>query len=418
MSGTFSLVLRPTGDRDNVVCTYCSSPAVSTDSASGSTDSASSSTDSASSSTDSASSSTAADSAADPTGRTEVPRERPCRDSMSESLLEQIVATYMAGPQPVYRFAWEGGEPTLVGPAFFRKAMQLQKDHRQKGANVSNVIRTNATLIGDELAALFAEHNFAVDVTIDGPADLHDEVHSFESGGSPHEATMRGVELLRKHGIEPRASVSVTSANVHAPKRLYRYLKGKGFTSQQYVPRVDFRKDGSPQPWSVHNGNWGSFLKTLFDTWCADPQPASIQRFDAIMQRATGGVPAMCSLAFTCRQRFVIEPDGDVYPCEAYLNPEMKLGNVTTDSLEAMWNSEKFRSLGSLKRTLAEECESCPYKAYCFGDCPHNRFPGAGNPAEALSDYASPPTSVLCGAWTEFFSYALSDLEIQAHERI
>lgn len=397
MSGTYSLVLRPAGDQSNVHSTYIDPPHISDNPVAGAG---------------------VSNAAASPAGRNDAPGHGGDGGRMSESLLEQIIAGYMTTPQPAYRFAWEGGEPMLMGHEFFRKAMQLQKDYGERGAEISNVIQTNATLIDDESAVLFAEHNFDVEATLDGPSDLHDEVHSFETGGSPHEAAMQGVELLRNHGIEPHVLINVTTANVHAPKRLYRYLKGKNFTHQRYAPRVDFDSRGSPRPWSVNNEHWGSFLKTLFDAWCADPQPASIQRFDAIMQRAAGGVPAMCSLASTCRQRFVIEYNGDVYPCDTYLNPEMKLGNIATHSLEHMWMSEKFRALGTLKRTIAEECEACPYKAYCRGDCPHNRVPGAPNPVEAISEYDSPPKSALCGAWNDFFSYALSDLEIQAHERL
>ena len=377
MPRVYSLLIRPTGDESNVERDY--TPDI-------------------------------------PVGTPESPAPTGMR--MSRNTLETALTAYLASEQPEYSFSWEGGEPTLMGVDFYRTAFELQRARAPERAVIRNTVRTNATLIDEELAALFAEHDVIVEVLLDGPADLHDACHRFPCGEGTHAATMAGVETLRRHWVEHRLVVTVSRYNAGNPKRLYRYFQGKGFRSQKYLPWVDMDSSGNPVNASLDSDAWGAFLCGLFDTWCTDPDPPSIEGFDAIMKRASGGVPTMCSLGSTCRQRFVIEPNGDVFPCEVYVDPRLKLGNVETDHFDDMWMNEKFRAFGTAKRALPDECTGCAYKVYCRGDCPKHRIPGDRLPVEEAVALDNPPPSLLCKGWQQFFTHALSDLEIQAHERI
>ncbi|MFP4643927.1 MAG: SPASM domain-containing protein [Spirochaetales bacterium] len=377
MPRIYSLLIRPTGDESNVECAY--TPDI-------------------------------------PVGTVDAPAASATR--MSSATLETAVAAYMGSEQPQYSFTWDGGEPTLMGVDFFRRAFELQRTYRQGRAPIANTVRTNATLIDDEMAELFAEHDVAVEILLDGPADLHDASHRFSSGEGSSAATLRGVETLRRHWVEHRLSVTVSRYNVANPKRLYRYFQGRGFRRQKYLPWVDIDPSGTPVNGSIDGSSWGAFLSGLFDTWSTDPDPPAIEGFEAIMRRASGGVPTMCSLGSTCRQRFVIEPNGDVFPCEVYVDRRLRLGNVATDHFDDMWMSETFRAFGASKRALPDECIGCAYKVYCRGDCPKHRIPGDRLPTDEALALENPPPSLLCEGWKQFFSHALSDLEIQAHERI
>ena len=94
---------------------------------------------------------------------------------MKDIVLEQLVSNYLNTSQPVYYFGWQGGEPTLMGLAFFEKVVELQKKYGRRGAIVSNGLQTNATLINDPLAALWSKYKFLVGVSIDGPKEIHDQ---------------------------------------------------------------------------------------------------------------------------------------------------------------------------------------------------------------------------------------------------
>ena len=75
---------------------------------------------------------------------------------------------------PEVTIAWQGGEPTLMGVEFFRRSVELAEGLLRPGQRAAYTIQTNGTLIDEEWAAFFAEHDFLVGVSIDGPRELHD----------------------------------------------------------------------------------------------------------------------------------------------------------------------------------------------------------------------------------------------------
>jgi len=65
---------------------------------------------------------------------------------MDDELLERFVHEYIqsvTGDEVV--FSWQGGEPTLRGLGFFRKAVALQKKHAKAGQRIENDLQTNGT---------------------------------------------------------------------------------------------------------------------------------------------------------------------------------------------------------------------------------------------------------------------------------
>ncbi len=63
---------------------------------------------------------------------------------MSDEVLTKLVKDYMTLNFPVVGFAWQGGEPTLMGVDFFQKAVELQKYCGNSGQEVSNTLQTKA----------------------------------------------------------------------------------------------------------------------------------------------------------------------------------------------------------------------------------------------------------------------------------
>ena len=77
--------------------------------------------------------------------------ERPHQFIMSDELLEKYVRQYIeASPGPTVLFVWHGGEPTLAGLDFYRKAVELQKRHLPQGWTCWNNLQTNGTLLEDD----------------------------------------------------------------------------------------------------------------------------------------------------------------------------------------------------------------------------------------------------------------------------
>ena len=90
---------------------------------------------------------------------------------MSDSLLETYIAGHIAAsPDEIIRFSWHGGEPTLLGLDFFRKAVSLQRKHARPGRRIANGMQTNGTLLDADWGRFLAEERFSVGISLDGPA--------------------------------------------------------------------------------------------------------------------------------------------------------------------------------------------------------------------------------------------------------
>ena len=121
---------------------------------------------------------------------------------MPDEILEAYVRQNLQanGKDATVEFAWHGGEPTLAGIGFFRKALDLEKRYGE-GRKILNTLQTNATLLDDDWCAFFSENGFLLGVSVDGPERLHDVYRVGPEGGSFRRAAS-GIGLLQKHGVE------------------------------------------------------------------------------------------------------------------------------------------------------------------------------------------------------------------------
>jgi uncharacterized protein len=62
---------------------------------------------------------------------------------MSDEVLSAFIKTYITfQPTPLVEFAWQGGEPTLLGIDFFRKVIELQRPFAHH-KTIRNSLQTN-----------------------------------------------------------------------------------------------------------------------------------------------------------------------------------------------------------------------------------------------------------------------------------
>ena len=329
------------------------------------------------------------------------------RHQMPGNVLETMIRRYLATPQQEWSFAWQGGEPTLMGPGFFRNVVKLQEKYAPPGARISNGLQTNGTLLNDTFARVLAEGNYLVGISIDGPAEMHNRYRLTTSGRGTHQEVIRGLETLRRNKVEHNVLTLVSRANVDHPREVYRYLRELGVTYQQFIPCVEFEEDGSPRPYSISGDEWGRFLKGIFDEWATeDTRRVSIRNFDAVLAMMVHGAPIVCTAGTHCRQYFVVEYNGDVYPCDFFVKPDLRLGNVVTHQFPDMWRASAYREFGRNKKRWNDACASCEYLRYCAGDCPKHRYARDNDPTQL---------SVLCSGWRAFYAHTLDEFRTIAN---
>jgi uncharacterized protein len=121
---------------------------------------------------------------------------------MQEDVLDSYIRQYIeAHDSQVVHFAWQGGEPTLLGVDYFRNLVEIQKKYAN-GKRIQNAFQTNGVLLNDEWAALFRANEFLIGLSIDGPRELHD-IYRVDKGGQPtFDRVMRGLETLKRNNID------------------------------------------------------------------------------------------------------------------------------------------------------------------------------------------------------------------------
>ncbi|MHB1000713.1 MAG: anaerobic sulfatase maturase [Armatimonadota bacterium] len=329
---------------------------------------------------------------------------------MTDSTLERLISSYMATDQPQYAFSWQGGEPTLMGVDFFRRVVSLQKQYGRSGVIVANSLQTNGTLINDEFAELLYEYNFLLGVSLDGPADIHNYFRKNAAGYGSHASVMNGIDCLKRNKVEFNILSLISSANVSQGRDLYRYLCDLGIMYHQYIPCVEFDSAGNPLPWTISADQWGDFLCSIYDEWILhDTRKISVRLFDSILLMLVEGYCNLCQFDSNCCQYLVIEHNGDVYPCDFFVNADLKLGNIETHSWDRILASELYASFGKQKAQLCDECKGCEYVSFCAGDCLKHRL-GACGKIERKSH--------LCDGWKRFFKHALPGFARLANEII
>lgn len=328
---------------------------------------------------------------------------------MSLVLLEKIIKEYIEiNDSEQIVFDWHGGEPLLLGLVYFRKIVEFQNKYKGN-KHIYNTIQTNATLINDDYATFFKENNFLVGVSIDGPQDIHDNFRNDKCGDPTFLKVMRGIELLHRYAVDFNTLTTINKASEGRGLEVYQFLKSIGSHYMQFMPVFEYvnQKNNIVSPenensilanWSVNPVEYGKFMCDIFDCWVKyDVGSYFVNLFDSTLANYCGLNPGSCIYSETCGANAVIEHNGDIYPCDHFVYPNYKLGNVKENTLKEIISSEKNIRFGVDKRNaLSNQCIRCKYYFACHGECPKHRFDKT-NQGEAQNS--------LCEGLYTFFSH-------------
>jgi uncharacterized protein len=326
---------------------------------------------------------------------------------MSDELLEQYLAQYLGAQSgPVATVAWQGGEPTLMGLDFFRRAVAIDEKLRRPGQRVERTIQTNGVLLDDAWCAFFREHDFLVGLSVDGPRALHD-AYRVDKGGRPtFERVMRAAGLLQAHGVRFNTLTTVHAANGDHPLEVYRFLRDEVRSRfLQFIPIVErdspngFQEGDRVTARSVKAKQYGRFLTAVFDEWVRrDVGTVFVQIFEAALAAWLGGVPSLCIFRPTCGDAMALEHNGDLYSCDHFVEPRFLLGNIREQPMAELATSERQRRFGQDKQaTLPRYCRECAVRFACNGGCPKERF--------LRTPDGEPGLNYLCAGYKAFFQH-------------
>lgn len=340
------------------------------------------------------------------------------RFRMANELLESYTRQYIASQRaPEVTFAWQGGEPTLMGLDFFRLALDLQRKYRKPGMVVHNTLQTNGTTLDDEWCLFLHEHDFLVGLSLDGPRELHD-AYRVDKGGNPtFDRVFAGLARLKKHGVDLNILCSVHSENACQPLAVYQFLRDvAGAQFIQFIPIVErvnstgFQPKDRVTPRSVDGIRYGEFLIAVFDEWVRhDVGRVFVQMFDVALGSWMGYSSSLCIFSETCGTALAMEHNGDVYSCDHYVEPQYKLGNIHVIPLADLAASPHQREFGQAKRlTLPRYCRECEVRFACNGGCPKDRLLTTPDGESGLH--------YLCEGYRSFFNHVDPSMRFMANE--
>ncbi len=346
---------------------------------------------------------------------------------MKDDLLEIFTKQYIESQNvPVISFVWQGGEPTLMGIDFYRKALALQEKYKGD-KRIENVFQTNGTLLDDEYCRFFHDNNFLIGVSIDGPEHLHDHHRLNNQDKGSFKDVMRGIELCHKHKVEFNTLSVVNRENSYYPLEIYRFLKQIGSGFIQFIPIVErmanqpredrpnlvppqHGEDAHVTEWSVVPEQYGTFLSVIFDEWVRnDVGRYFVQMFDVTLANWAGERPGLCVFSETCGDATAMEHNGDLYSCDHFVYDEYLLGNIRKTHILDMVKSDRQQKFGRDKRdTLPRYCFECDYRFACHGECPKNRI--------IKTPDGEPGLNYLCPAFKMFFAHVHPYMQFMADE--
>ena len=255
--------------------------------------------------------------------------------------------------------AISGGEPLM------REDFWEIVDHA-KNKGIALIMATNGILVDEEIAQRIARNFCAVQVSLDGPKDMHDKMR----GKGAYDKAILAIENLMKAGITPYINAVVTNSNYDELGHLVKIADKYGLASVKSPPLMSIGKgEDSSQP----------SLVQLAKAWWAIEQTSRKLNSNVPLDSKKNATEPLISLhghhCGAAINSISLDSDGSVYPCQASQFPEFLAGNIREASLHDIWNSSQvFDEWRSTTVDKIDGCSECDWRYYCAGGCKMHAF--------------------------------------------
>lgn len=329
-------------------------------------------------------------------------REQASYGFMSEETLEQMIKKALAYAEGECTIAYQGGEPTLAGLSFFKKSLEFEEKYNVNRVIIHHALQTNGWLITEEWAEFLADNHFLVGVSLDGSKDTHNAYRRDAKGDGTFFDILKTIDLLNKYKVEFNILTVVNRRTGMKIRKIYQFYKKNRLDYLQFIPCLDpLGEEQGSREYSLTAEIYGQFLKDLFDLWYGDllngEQPY-IRQFENYIAILMGHRPEACDQSGVCNYQYVVEADGEVYPCDFFVLDGYKLGNLNTCGIGEI--DARRHEIGFLEYSLTDHdsCKVCQYYTVCRGGCRRHRI---------TEEPDGNHRNVFCESYRMFFEHAL-----------
>ncbi len=289
-------------------------------------------------------------------------------EDVATALIRQAVAI---DDNSLITFAFQGGEPTLAGLDYFENFVSLVSSFKKSNQKVQYSIQTNGHQIDQRWCDLFSEHRFLVGLSLDGFQENHDQFRLTRQHQPTFNRIIDAADLLRKNHIDFNILTVLTSELSKHPKRLYEFYKEYDFRYVQLIPCLP-KLDHTTDLFALRPREFASFYKDFYSIWYQDyirGYYISVSLFDNIIGMFRGFPPQQCGMLGFCSPQYVVEANGNVYPCDFYVLDKYVCGNVLTHSFEQIRDSQVMSDFLREDKRMSALCRDCSFRRMCYGNC-------------------------------------------------
>ncbi|WP_099221622.1 radical SAM/SPASM domain-containing protein [Listeria costaricensis] len=291
----------------------------------------------------------------------------------ARKLIDQVSEDLEAGDEMI--FAFQGGEPTLAGISFFRFFVQYVQEKLLQ-VRVQYTIQTNGLLLDKEWCRFFKENQFLVGLSIDGGAHFHNLNRVNTKGMGTYEQVARAKRLLERQKVDFNILCVLTKQVAKNPQRVFKFLLEEKIEFIQFIPCLAELDSDQPSDYALLPEQFASFYKQFFSLWKKELQRGhfiSVNLFDNLFQQMLTGRPSACGMNGQCQPHFVIEANGNVYPCDFFVLDEYCLGNILEEKISDMFSKTELRCFIQAEE-LPDYCQKCEFVNFCHGGCKRMRY--------------------------------------------
>ncbi|MFW5780833.1 MAG: radical SAM protein [Bacillota bacterium] len=291
--------------------------------------------------------------------------------------------------------SFQGGEPLLRGKEFFIKFNEYVKELNKNNSPVNIAIQTNGTLIDDEWCKIFYENNYLVGLSLDGDK-LANVYRLDKENNQVFDLIMKNVKLLKSHKVDFNILSVLTDKVANRINKIYEFFLSQGIKHIQFIPCLKPLNEDIEDKMYLTGEQYGEFLINLFRLYYKDfikGNYVSIRQLDNFVQLASARNAEQCGMNGHCSYQFVIEANGNVYPCDFYCLDEYITGNINNQDFKEL--SKNTKAVNFIKESISLEpkCKLCKYYKLCRGGCKRER-----------------KDIEFCKAYKIFFKECISDL--------
>ena len=292
---------------------------------------------------------------------------------MSLDTMEKLIVKtlYMFDEEVMITYAFQGGEPTLAGLEYFEKFTELVNLRKKAFHHVTYCLQTNGLLIDDKWCEFFKRNKFLIGVSLDGFERNHDAVRRDQKQNGTYRRILENINKLQQAGVEFNILTVLTSFLSRHAKELFEFYREHNFRYIQLIPCLP-ELDGKESSFSLKPEEFFGFYDEFFKLWYGEWKKGngiSVAYFDNLIPMFRGIPPQQCGYLGFCRNQFITESDGSVYPCDFYVLDKYCLGNITRDSMEKIVLSRVQKMFIHEKRTISDRCVDCKFEGICHGQC-------------------------------------------------